>query len=547
MSIMWSFAGTFALAAAVCLAAAARGSALRDPEARAGLRWLLLTVGAWSALQTGVLLAGTESVAVTLYTLELLVGFATVGPWLYFASAYAGHDYHRRPLYRRLAVGVYLLIAGLKLTNPIHGWYYSASFQAEPVRRLFIDHGTLYWGSFVLAYALTAIGFAFLYRLYRDSEHSSATLVGLFAITGVAVVPNTVSRMTTSVLPPLNYEPIGVALFALGTLYLVEDTFLAVEEGAKRSFVERTAGGIVILNDDGTVREFNERAGEMFSRLTERGPGTPLSAVAPAIASADDGAETRLVETANASGDERVYCVTEESLGIGGESFGRALLVQDVTAIERQRERLGRHEAQLGDMAGAIAHELRNSVSVADGYLGAAADQLAAGDVEAATESVTVADRRVARIGRIAEDLYTLVEYTRDGGDVRPVDLRTAVLDAADSSAVDVDVSVEGDHEIEAGPTRLKQLLKNAFRFAGYNEASEVTVRVDRDGFVIEDDGRYGAAGRADRLFEYESAEPTAEAGMSLPNVRALARVEGWTVAADPSYEGGLRYRISRE
>ena len=547
MTILWSFAGAFALAAVVCLAAAARGSALRNPEARAGLRWLLLTVGVWSALQTGVLLAGTESVAVTLYTLELLVGFATVGPWLYFASAYAGRDYHRRPLYRRLAVAVYLLIAGLKLTNPIHGWYYSTSFQAEPVRRLFVDHGALYWGSFVLAYVLTAIGFVLLYRLYRDTEYSSTTLIGLFAVTGVAVIPNTVSRVTTGVLPPLNYEPIGVALFALGTLYLVEDTFLAVEEGAKRSFIERTAGGIVILNDDGTVREFNERAAEMFAGLAERGPGAPLSAGAPTLTSADDGAETRLVETADASGDERVYCVTEQSLGIGGESFGRALLVQDMTAIERQRERLGRHEAQLGDMAGAIAHELRNSVTVADGYLDAAADQLATGDVEGATKSVAVADERVARISRIVEDLYTLVEYTRDGGDVRLVDLRTAVLDAADSSAVDVDVSVEGDHEVEAGPTRLKQLFKNAFRFAGYNEASEVTVRVDRDGFAIEDDGRYGAAGRADLLFEYESAEPTAEAGMSLPNVRALARVEGWAIEPDAAYEDGLRYRISWE
>ena len=534
---MWSFAGAFALAAVVCVAAAARGSALRNPEARAGLRWLLLTVGVWSALQTGVLLAGTESVAVALYTLELLVGFATVGPWLYFASAYAGRDYHRRPLYRRLAVGVYLLVAGLKVTNPVHGWYFSTSFQSEPVRRLFVDHGVLYWGSFVLAYVLTAIGFVLLYRLYRDAEHSSTTLVGLFALTGVAVVPNTVSRLTTGILPPLNYEPIGVALFALGTLYLVEDTFLAVEEGAKRSFIERTAGGIVILDDDGTVREFNERAAELFPGLAERGAGTALSAVAPAVASAEDGGETRLVETADASGDERVYCVTEKPLGIGGESFGRALLVQDVTAIERQRERLGRHEAQLGDMAGAIAHELRNSVTVADGYL----------DAAAASESVAVADRRVSRIGRIVEDLYTLVEYTRDGGDVRSFDFRAAVVDAADSSPADVDVSVEGDCRIEAGPTRFKQLFKNAFRFAEYNEASAVTVRVEGDGFAIEDDGRYGAAGRADRLFEYERAEPTAEAGMALPNVRALARVEGWTIAADPAYEDGLRYRVSWE
>jgi signal transduction histidine kinase len=556
MAVMWWLVSLFAVAAAVCFAAAARGSRLRNADAETGLRWLLITVGVWSALQTGVLLAGTEPVAITLYVLELVVGFATIGPWLYFASAYAGRDYHRRPAYRRAAVGLYVLVTALKLTNPIHGWYFSATLRTDPVRRLVIDHGALYWGSFLLAYALTAMGFVILYRLYRDSEHSSRTLLALFAVTGVAIVPNTIARLLPTSIPALNYEPIGVALFALGTLYLVEDTFLAVEETAKRSFVQRTAGGIVVLDDEAIVREYNERAAELFPALAERGTGAPLASVAPALGGVDGGTETAfgngdgeteaaLVEVDDGEGGARTYSVTGEPLTVGDEPFGRALLVQDVTAIERQRDRLDRHEAQLNDVAGAVAHELRNSVTVTAGYLDASTSDLDAGDLESARESIGIARKRVDRLERVVEDLYTLVRYTHDVGDPEGLDFRAAIREAAVDLPAGLEVTVEGDGRITADPTRFKQLWKNAFRFAAYNDAGRVTVTLEDDGIVVSDDGRHSATDRPDMLFDHESAEPNAEAGMSLPNVRALARMEGWTVEPNPTHAEGLQYRIA--
>ncbi|MFW6000013.1 MAG: histidine kinase, partial [Halorubrum sp.] len=236
------------------------------------------------------------------------------------------------------------------------------------------------------------------------------------------------------------------------------------------------------------------------------------------------------------------YCVTSKPLAVGGAEFGWALLVQDVTAIERQREQLERHEEQLGDMAGAIAHELRNAVAVADGHLAQAADRLDDGDDGAAAESVAVARSRVARIGDVVEDLHTLVRYARDAGEPSLVDFEAAVTDAAAAADADVDVLIEGEGRILATPTRLKQLFKNAFEFAAFNGATAVTVSLTDDGFAVADDGRFTGTDGGPLLFEYESAEPSAEAGMSLPNVRALGRVEGWTLEPDLGYDEGVRY-----
>ena len=542
MAVLWWLVGLFAVSGATCFAAGFHGSRLRNGDARRGLRWLLLLAGAWGFLQAGVLLAGEESTAVALYVLALIVGFATPFAWVYFASAYAGLDYHRRPAYRRGGAALYVAVVGLKLTNPIHGRYFDASLRTEPVRQLLVAEGPLYWASLALAYLLSAAGFYVLYRVFRESEGSSWTLAGLFAATGFAVVPNAVAAAAPGVLPQLSYEPLGVAVFAVGVVYLVEDTFLAVERTATRSFVERTAGGVLVLDADGRLRDHNERATELFPAVA--GGAARVEDLSPAVADAYREEHPALVDVSGADGGERTYCVTSERLAVGGAAFGWALLVQDVTDIERQRERLERHEEQLGDMAGAIAHELRNSVAIADGHLAEAADRLADGDEEGAAESVAVARGRVERIGGVVEDLHTLVRHGRDVGDPTLVDFETAVAGAADAADADLGVVVEGDGRVLAAPTRLKQVFKNAFAFAGFNEATTVTVSLTDDGFAVADDGRFAAGERGELLFEYESAEPSAEAGMSLPNVRALARVEGWSVEPDPDYEAGVRYVV---
>ena len=544
MAVSWWLVGLFGLSGAVCFAAVIHGSRLRNDDARRGLRWLLVLVGVWGLLQAGVLLAGREPTAVALYVLALIVGFATPFAWLYFASAYAGRDYHRRPAYRRAGLGVYVAVVAAKLTNPVHGRYFAASFRTEPVRRLLVDEGALYWGSLALAYALSLVGFYLLYRLFQESERSSWTLAGLFAATGLAVVPNAVSQVAPSLLPPLSYEPLGVAVFAVGIVYLVEDTFLAVERTATRSFVERTAGGVLVLDVDGRLRDHNERAAELFPSIAAG--ASHVEEISSSVADAYREERPTLVDVDDSAGEALTYCVTSEPLSVGGEPFGWALLVQDVTHVERQRERLERHEEQLGDMAGAIAHELRNSVAVADGYLADAAERLDDGDAEGAAESVAVARRRVGRIGGVVEDLHTLVPHARDFGEPSLVDFEAAVADAESAADADVAVTVDGSGRVLATPTRLKQVFKNALAFAAFNGATAVTLSLTDDGFAVADDGRFAAVDGEDAalFFEYESAEPSAEAGMSLPNVRALARVEGWTVEPDLGYEDGVRYVV---
>ena len=93
------------------------------------------------------------------------------------------------------------------------------------------------------------------------------------------------------------------------------------------------------------------------------------------------------------------------------------LLARDITTVERQRKRLKRHERQLSDMASAIAHELRNSVTITNGYLEAAAGQLDAGDPTAARESVETARSTDHALSMLGISVEATDDDTRDPSD----------------------------------------------------------------------------------------------------------------------------------
>jgi hypothetical protein len=102
---------------------------------------------------------------------------------------------------------------------------------------------------------------------------------------------------------------------------------------------------------------------------------------------------------------------------------------------------------------------------------------------------------------------------------------------------------VEG--QVIADPTRLRDLFESGFTFAAHNGASTVTVKREADEIVITDDGTPAGETASEAFFQYGGAIPDAAAGMTLPNLRMLARTHGWNVALDTEYQDGVRIVIS--
>ena len=537
-------AAVFGAAALACFAGAYRGSRLRRRDARLGLRVLLVTVGVWAGLQAIQMLVTDRGLAVALFTAGLIVGFGTVWAWLYFCSAYTGRDYHRRRPYQAAAIAVYVVLLVVKLTNPIHGQYFTATMVSEPYIRLVITQQPLYWLSFMLAYGLVAIGLYFLLETFRRSPQSTRTLSALVIVTALSIVPKVISGVYPTVIPELSYEPLGVAVFALGALYLVEDTFHSLETPTRRQLFEEADEGVITLGPDDRIQEYNRRALELFPALeSELQTRDDLLARLPIDQLAE---RTHLVEI-DREGEQRSYLLSEQPLSIGPHRLGRTVFVQDITDARRRQRELERHDQHLDAMAGAIAHELRNAVGITRGYLDMAATDLeTAEDAPAsAQEAVGVAQETTARMERVIDDLHALTRYAKTVDEYDAIAFRAAAERAYRSLDIAPELVIEGEGELLATPERLDQLFTNAFRFADYAGADTVRVTLTDDGFTIADDGAYAGPDYGEALFGYEEAAPTSEAGLLLPNVQTLARVHGWEVQLDSSYTAGVRYRVT--
>ena len=528
----------YATAVVACGVGLRRAVTVEEPETRRGLVGLLVGSGGWALFELAFLVAPTDGLAYAGYTASLVVGLATVGAWLYFASAYTGRSFHRNTTYRRLAVGVYLAVVGVKLTNPLHGLYFTTSFVTRPFPHLTVQHGALHWVVAGLSYALVAVGFFMLFEFFLEADFETRPLGALAAVTGLPVAFD-IAGFATPYLIDINYEPLGVAVFAVGVLYVFEDRFLAIQRSAG---VEQ---GHVYLDADDRIREYNATAAERLPALRDA-VGDDLDSTLPAVADRLN-SEKPILERRH-DGERRYYFVADTTVSLGQARVGRIVAIADVTESERRRRELQRHDDQLEGFAAALRHELLNRINVAEGNIQRAGDALDRGDVAEAREALRTAADVNDRMTDLVGDFAALARHARTIENTRPTPVTEAAETAFEAVGTgDLDLSVEpgGEATIEADPDRLRELFERAFRFADWNEASTVTVTLEDDRLTIADDGDPVRDVDVGELFEYGTAVPDTEVGEVFPSLRSLGRIHGWETRLDTEYRDGTRIVIS--
>ncbi|PSP60326.1 histidine kinase [Halobacteriales archaeon QH_7_66_37] len=487
------YVAVFGFAALACLLSVARAREIEAPDVRRGLVWLLWTTGCWALFQIGFLVL-PDPLQEPAYTLGLVLGFATVWAWLYFCSAYAGRDFHRNATLRRLGAGTFLGVVAVKLTNPIHGLYFTTRDASEPFAHMAIEHGLFHWAVTGLSYVLATVGIFVLFELYFESGYDTRPLG---ALTGLLALPVTfeVVAVRSDLFVDMIYAPLGVAVFVIGVLFVYERRFLAVQSTGEDD------DAVVFLDDEGRIRDVTPAAVETFPALGGA-VGDPLADRLPDVAGAVTNGEEVV---AHERDDETRYYFVSTSAVTLGNSEGTLVLFSDVTTAERRRRELDRHNTQLEGFANALAHELRNMLQIIDWRLALATDRLDEGTVEhESIESALAANERLA--DRV-DDFTTLARYGQ---------------------------TVERFETVALGAA-----AENAWWHA---DTGEMSLEIDlfEDGFAIADDGEAPGEDAAGYL-EFGESVPDAKSGMKLPNVRTFARVHGWRVAVDTGYQDGVR------
>ncbi|PSP70248.1 hypothetical protein BRC80_09360 [Halobacteriales archaeon QH_9_66_26] len=233
--------------------------------------------------------------------------------------------------------------------------------------------------------------------------------------------------------------------------------------------------------------------------------------------------------------------------GTGFSELERSAIGLLVRGVESTLERhkyeaeLERQNEQLGEFASVISHDLRNPLTVADGFLELANET---GDDEFFTKVGNAHDRMDA----IIEDVLTLTRQGERIAETTTVGLAAVAEDAwTNVATAEAELAVDEDlGTVDADEGRLTQLFENLYRNAIDHAGEDVTVRVGRSptGFYVEDDGPGIPEDERDSVFDsgYTTGEDGTGLGLSI--VETIATAHEWEIDITDGAEDGARFEI---
>lgn len=215
--------------------------------------------------------------------------------------------------------------------------------------------------------------------------------------------------------------------------------------------------------------------------------------------------------------------------------------VEAALARADREEELRRQNERLNEFASVVAHDLRNPLTIASGFL----------EVVKETDDPTHYEKiesAHSRIERLIDDLLTLARgetLIEDTEQINLTDIATEAWGYVDTSQATLTVCDQAP-VVAGNAGRLTQLFENLFRNAVEHGGTDVTITVggldDREGFYVEDDGQGISPERREDVFEHGVTSNKGGTGFGLSIVADIARAHGWTVSVAEGTDGGARF-----
>ncbi|MFL6293721.1 MAG: two-component system sensor histidine kinase NtrB [Thermoanaerobaculia bacterium] len=330
-------------------------------------------------------------------------------------------------------------------------------------------------------------------------------------------------------------------------------------EALERTLSASLQSGLLLLDRAGNVLAFNAVAAALLG-IEAPPPGTPLAealAAQPELrallesAVADQSAPSRREIAVQTGGEARTLGLTVHPLRRDdGGIRGWLVLFADLTEVQRRAEesRLAESLARLGEMAGGVAHELRNSLATLRGYLTL---------IERRPDEESIADY-MAEIRHEADHLERVLEdflaFARPGSArFQKLSLvRLARRAAADPSlggmevrvAAPEDVWLRGDAQLlERAVRNLLHNAAQAEREAGGSGPVELGIALVPDGveLAVEDRGPGLPPEMRERLFHPFATGRRGGVGLGLALAHRIVTLHGGRIRLEDRPGGGTR------
>jgi signal transduction histidine kinase len=331
----------------------------------------------------------------------------------------------------------------------------------------------------------------------------------------------------------------------------------------ERTLSHSLQSGLLLLDREGAVLALNPVGAALLGLrdTAPPGPGAPLREV---LRGQPELRELLAQAVASGSAPQRRECAVHvggQTLTLGltvhplrrddGGVRGYLVLFADLTAVRRQAEesRFADDLARLAEMAGGVAHELRNSLATLRGYLTLIERRPSE---ESITDFLSEIRREADHLERVLADFLT---FARPGS-ARMQDLsltRLALRAAADPALEGMEVRVHGAErearllgDLQLLERVLRNLLHNAAqaeREAGRAGPLDLRIELRPDGveLAIEDRGPGLPAEMRDRLFHPFATGRRGGVGLGLALAHRITVLHGGLIRLDDRPGGGTR------
>jgi len=468
-----------------------------------GADWFLASLGAqatWSAAYGVALLTFAEPVR---WALEVLSWAAMAGTGVYFlafALAYTG----RGGVVDRARWGFAafpILVGLIGATNPLHGLAWTDFTVVEALGVAGATYDMRLWALLAATAGVLSItvGSLLLFDTvvsYGPLYRREAVAVGLSTFPPVAAVLAWLYGVGPN--PDINFVTVAflphVALDAYA--FVGSDMFEfhpATRRVGERAAIDDLGAPVVIVDEQRRVVTLNGAAERAFGVEKRAALTRPLSAVL-----GEDGTDPTETDTVTvrAGGRRRIFTVTTTPLSdAGGTHVGYTVVFQDVTE-ERRREQ------RLDVLNRVLRHNLRNDMTVVQGFTEAAAREV---DDPAVSDMLDRAESKATELVALGEKARTVERVLDSDPRAERVDVADllATVRAEQVGATDANGEANGatvtvattDAVVTADPAVLQvvvgTLLENALEHAG--EAPTVALsaeqREDAAAITVADDG----------------------------------------------------------
>ncbi len=470
--------------------------------------------------------------------------------WFALACEYTGHD---KWLTRR-SLSILFLYAGVTLvlvwTNPVHHLVRTSSklVVTNGVVRLDRTFGPWFWLSVVYSNLVDGIGTLLLLRgLVRARRFFHGQVIALIVGT---MVPWSATVLFYNGLLHIDPE-VFFAVTAIAFAYAIwHHRLFDIVPVGRSAVVEEIADGVIVIDETGRLVDTNPAATRLLG-VSNADIGRQFNDVCTAFPELVNSYRTQRDPEApivGDIGDERRYLDIHysELSGSGTKLSGTVLIVRDVTEFERQKRDLERQNERLERVGHTIAHDLRNPLSIAKGYL----------ELEQTNGDGEYFDNVERAHDRMEEIINDVLSMARRDHPERSETLRLARI--AEQAWENVEtksatVSIEtGDVVVRANEGQLLSVFENLFRNAVEHAGSTAAIEV---GWVendqtsgtlyVQDDGPGIQPTEQSRIFDRGYSTGTDGTGAGLSIVADIAERHGWKVSATAGDQHGARFHIS--